>query len=53
MLLKNDRKKRTAVFAVSLILVLVCFAVSVIKTQAYNSVLHHEVFAGQKLSVII
>lgn len=37
------------VFAVSLILVLVCFAVSVIKTQAYNSVLHHEAFAGQKL----
>ena len=46
----RDRSKRaTLVYFVTLIVILAVFALSAIKTSAYNSLRHHETFSGAEL----
>ncbi len=46
---KRDTKRTIIIFVIVLALATACFAASVIKTNAYNSARHKEVFAGAEL----
>ena len=49
-MMKNENWKKTAIkFSIALLLIIVCLAVSVIKTSAYNRAKHHKVLAGPAL----
>ena len=45
----QDRKKAMIVFIIALAIALGCLIASVIKTDAFNHMKHHEVFAGEGL----
>ena len=48
--MKNDKTRKAQLrFAVALLIVVVIFAMSVLKTSAYNSAQHRELFAGPAL----
>ena len=49
--MENKKKKNAAfiIFTVTLLAILACMIISVVKTNAYNSVRHHEIFSGAEL----
>ena len=46
---KNGIKKASAIFAVTLIIIVAMFAAGVIKTDRFNKTKHHETLAGEEL----
>jgi len=49
MMKNGSRKKAAVIFTVTLIIVMAVFALSILKTDAYNSAKHHATFSGGTL----
>ena len=47
--MNKNRKKTVVVFAVTLVIIIIIFAISVIRTNAYNDTIHSSAFAGPEL----